>query len=117
MTPLLPSTQLLLALWLLATVAPAATALMNGSVMPFAVTEHRAKVAVREAAGVAEAEDDSEEDETHFDWMACDRAGSVVAFHQPMARGSASCHSRHVEAALATSVLQTDLQRHRPKVA
>jgi len=119
MTPLLPSTQLLLALWLLATVAPAATALLNGSVVPFAVAvaETRVKATAREAAGTVVVESKSEKDDATLDWLACDGESWAQTFPSVSPSAVNLCQGGDILPARSSSVLQTDLQRHRPKSA
>jgi hypothetical protein len=117
MLSLLPSTQLLLALWLLATVAPAATALLNGSVMPFAMAESRVKVSTREAGSVLAVEAKSARDDFSLDWLASDGDGEIATLPLPNTRPTVSRLSGGTAALRDSSVLQTDLQRHRPKVA
>ena len=117
MLSLLPSTQLILALWLLAAVAPAATALLNGSLAPFATAEFRTKVSARESGAVLKVEAKSEEDGGSLDWLACEPTSTIAAPGGPYVTGAGSCEPAAVLPVRALSVLQTDLQRHRPKVA
>jgi len=116
MLSLLPSTQLLLALWLLAAVAPAATALVNGSMMPFAVAESRAKVSARET-GVLATEASSDKDDLSHDWLASDATEAFLERFQPASHSVDACVMRDAVALRDSSVAETELQRHRPKPA
>ena len=117
MISLLPSTQLLLALWLLATVAPAATALLNGSVMPFAVAETKSKVAARESTTVLVSESNIGKDETPVGGLACDCEIDNRPYASPNLSVESFRSAGDTPPARCSSVLQTELQRHRPKVA
>ena len=116
MLSLLPSTQLLLALWLLAAVAPAATALVNGSMMAFAVGENRVVVTARETGAQATQIATDKEDLSH-DWLASDSTTEWLGQIQPDASPVALCVTSSGVALRDSSVAQTDLQRHRPKAA
>jgi len=116
MLSLLPSTQLLLALWLLAAVAPAATALVNGSMMAFAVGENRLVVTARETGAQATQVATDKEDLSH-DWLASDSTTESLGQIQPDARPVALGVTGSAVALRDSSVAQTDLQRHRPKSA
>jgi hypothetical protein len=118
MMSLLPSTQLLLALWLLAAVAPAATALMNGSVMPFAVAGSDARVAHRDTVRTEKAApvSDQQQDDSRLDWLAGDEIPGLRFETPSISSTAALCRADGTLPTRASSVLQTDLQRHRPKL-
>jgi hypothetical protein len=117
MLSLLPSSQLILALWLLAAVAPAATALLNGSLVPFPVAESRAKISAREAGGSLAVESKAAKDDFSLDWLASDGDGEMQSLRLPDTRPIAPLATGDAVALRDSSVLQTDLQRHRPKAA
>ena|SRR5688572_10438061 len=117
MLSLLPSTQLILALWLLAAVAPAATALLNGSLVPFGAAEVRTRVSARESGAVLKTEAKPIEDESALDWLACEPTSTTDGPEQLRVEAVSPCESSDILPSRASSVLQTELQRHRPKVA
>ena len=117
MLPLLPSSQLILALWLLAAVAPAATALLNGSLVPFPAAESRAKIGAREAGGSLAVESKAAKDDFSLDWLASDGDGEMQSLRLSDTRPIAPLATGDAVALRDSSVLQTDLQRHRPKAA
>ena len=118
MMSLIPSTQLLLALWLFAAVLPAATALVNGSVAPFAFGGSESRITQRDGVRSETAKRDTaqEQDDSSLDWLAFESECGATLQPRLAPAGASLCRSGEPLPARSTSVLQTDLQRHRPKL-
>lgn len=101
--------SLVFVLWLFATAVPAATVLLNGSVMPLSIARID-EGPCRPATVIEERTEEAQEQK---------RTAKKVAVHRPILLERAPAGLLAVEGntrAITPSLLHTALQRHRPKL-